>query len=431
MLLADFRRATGFTVFPALFATGAFEIFSRGMPWRGEWAWSLEEVVGSTILIAMLVAGATAFDVARSRGQATRLLLGSTPRGPWAMTRTILANSWWGFAAVMVLAILVLTMTATTGAQGSIPVWVLLGVAAHLLGSSALGALIGRFLPALIAAPVAAVLPWLLYGISISFELPPLFQWVSPSAVMAGKTRSWDYMVWIILGMLGLTAFIAAAIALRDSPVRKFGVAAVAIIGFASLVTSIIRVSDPDFARIVVIGQPVEFVCEGHHPEVCLPATNVRKSAWLAREVQKAADVLESHGVSIPERFTMIVPGQEVASGSGVFSFSPEDVNSPQGPEGVGAEVLSQPADCPEYYADNAPLGFAFEAQARIAMWIRLQLGQTSLQELRSGEESRWVYSAEDSEWFATATGSSQVDWVARTYEQLTRCDLQSIKLSE
>lgn len=86
-------------------AVSGFFLFSRGIPWRHEWAWALDWASGSTLILGPLVSSATAWVVARWHG--VRQLMMSTPRG-WAfdlmLTVRVIALAWLALTAVLLRA---------------------------------------------------------------------------------------------------------------------------------------------------------------------------------------------------------------------------------------------------------------------------------------------------------------------------------------
>jgi hypothetical protein len=393
----------------------ALVLLSRGAPWRGEWAWSVDYTLGTTVLTGPLTAGAAAL---RSAGEGRRALLyESTPRG-WLAP--VLAAGW---AAAWVTTVFALTLAAALAATWSVPhggpvPWTVVLVGPLLLcWYAALGAFTGRLAPHLVTGPATAVLA---FGIGLLGAIgagPNVLRHGPSTGSLAGLT--WDGTVLLgqvaVLAGLGLVLTAASVRPIGARPRWVAVVAATGVVGSGVGLISLGQTGDERFVR----SDEAASVCAGVRPVVCVAPSNRRALDSRSAQMGRVATALYDVGAAVPERFDQELPYQRPSPDHGFFALKP-DANDPHTTVTEAAAALTTPGGCPQWWAPVGPPWRAFAAQALLQGWLMRRAGVENLSVLGLGRRAE--------SWLA-ASSAAQDDWIRTTYAELGSCRLDRLAL--
>lgn len=423
-MIPALRRCAAARLLPLLLLVAVGVVLSRGTPWLGEPSWTAARIAGSVIILGPVVAGLTAMDAARWNEEHLTATLRSLPRAAVARWHVVLANALVGIAALLLVQVAGYAANLAIGVgYVASPVSVallVLGAAAVLLGSAAVGGLVGLLWGSVLAAPLAAAGLYGLALVALSLDVPALFAIFGGAGGMVGLRANPTAFGALLAFHVLLTVAVLAAYALRDGVVRRRTAGLVLVVGAAGAVavTAGLVVSDPD--QVVVDDRPVTWACAGEGPRVCLPRESPRQLEWLAAEMHELAEPLAAAGASVPGTYRMEVPGQrrDLAEGS----FAPLDTGRLTRPEGDPEEVaayLSTPAPCAAYSDPSGPPpAIVHETREVLRVWLLVRNGLADPADFREAWFGRWI----------AAPVEEQRPWVRTTYEQLRSCELDRLE---
>lgn len=413
MRASSLRRATSSILVPAYLATGFFALFHRGMPWRGEWAWTLDVAGGTTLLIAPLVAGASAWDASVLQREALRDVARSTVNGDRALVAAVFANAVWGWLVLVVVVCVGLALTWSTLPEGFPRLWPALAPGCHVLFASAAGALIGRWLPGLVASPLAVVSVFALLPLGVADVIPNFVKVGASTGSLVGLTWSAEYLLTACTTLVAFATSILLLVRAWDAPRRSMvALLTGGVIGLVG-VAAAAHMEHVGLQRFVTASAPPEYRCAGSAPEVCVASSTVRMLEWLTVEVAESAEVLRKVGIDVPTRFEEDVIGREPRVGIGYFYLN--EPNASQGDISLGAVVVTTPSYCPAFSA--GPPEVYFDTSQTLQNWILLQRGLIDLTDIEVGRDAAWL----------SAPYRAQLPWIRRTYDNLRHCRLEAL----
>lgn len=417
MLKTFARRSQAVLVWPVVGALLMFGLFSRGVPWAGEWSWTIDWANGLVPLLAPIVAGVAAHDAMRYQRASTSLLLRSTERPLW---RPLLLAGAVPFATGLALWLLALGVasgvSANAGAGGLdsrtfatfVPVVAALGLAACI------GVGCGVWVRNVLAGPFAAALVFAL-TLAPGYELfPPLFRVGGSTGTLVGLTWGWGFISSVTLTSILATASVACWLAVLTSPLRSQALvvaAAVMTLG-AIAIGATITTRTPE--RLVVSDRVPAWSCRGTAPEVCLDSRTDRSLIDLSAEMAKGFGVLRGVGITAGDVFRQVVPGNTIPQSEGPLFIESVDLNQNRAnPQAVIGHLLT-PSACPMLTGETPPPAVYFEARDYFGSWLAVALGTSDPSEFEGSHLETWVQSPDE-------------DWLRSTYEKFESCDLQAI----
>jgi hypothetical protein len=287
-----------------------------------------------------------------------------------------------------------------------------------VLASAAVGAGIGRVLPALFAAPAAVIVVFAGTYLASSGTVPPYLRVGGSTGSLVGLTWSWPLGLLVAAGLALVAVAVGAALVLADSPIPSRAARLVAAAATAGFAATYVVLSVGTFDRFDPVSGAVSYECRGERPRVCLAEQTSRRLDPMAAEMAAASAPLREAGADLTARYQQVVPGQRVPREVGPLFVESDEINRPPSRSSVAA-YLATPASCPQYTASTPPAQAVFDAQRLLQQWILL----------RAGDEPLVAFAAEPGhDWLAQAP-ASQLDWIRRTYGQLQSCDLDAIAL--
>lgn len=422
-MTAALRGCAAARLLPLLLLVAVGVVLSRGTPWLGEPSWTVIRIAGSVIVLGPVVAGLAAMDAARWNEEHLTATLRSLPRSAVARWHVVLANAAVGIGVLLVVQAVGYVANLAVGvgyvASPGSALLLVLGACAALLGSAAVGALVGLLWGSVLAAPLAAAGLYGLALLALSLDFPSLFAIMGGAGGMVGLRAGTTAFVALVGFHVLLTAAVLAAYALRDGVVRRRPAALLlaAATGGAVAVTTWTVVADPE--QVVVDDRPVAWVCAGDQPRVCLPRESPRQLDWLAAEMHDLAEPLAAAGATVPGTYRLEVPGHDRDLAEG--SFAPLDtgrLTRPEGEPGDVAAYLSTPAPCAAY-SDPAgpPPAVVHETRELLRVWLLVRAGLADPADFGEAWFGPWI----------AAPVAEQEPWVRTTYEQLRSCDLDRL----
>lgn len=393
-----------------LLAAGVVAVLPRRDDWTGSWKLALDCAAGSTVLVGPVAAGLACLVYARLRASAAAEIMAQSRRDWRCWLQPFVAL--WVLASLAV--VLVAAGTTTTASLAGVPaypqlLWVLLPALAVLGSQVAIGAAIGWSSGRPWAAPLTAVLLFLLYVWTVTGPLPEFFDTGSATVSLAGFT----FAPWpsVALGGAGL-ALAAWVLALANRRIFLATPARRAVVGLAvgAWLLSWFTVGDSG-ERYAPLAHPA-LICAGAHPEVCLLSETPRPLADLARKVDRHAGALRAVGAPLPDRFT---EQWDLAPSSDGLIILIEHSRTTVSDDLV-IDTLVRPARCVPDYEDGPPEA-VWAARALLGRWLQWEAGA-------------YAPTSRDP-WFAWFTGPAgpREEWVRTTYAQLGACDYEKVRM--
>lgn len=344
----------------ALLAIEVFNLFNRGMPWRGELVWTVDWVGTALVLIGPVLAGAAAIDAGRLSRAGSEYLM---PGGGLVSRAYVIT---WLAATVPAIAVHLVTVTVillVSNSASQISPWPsAVAVLAQVCGIAfyaALGAVCGRLAGSIAGPPIAV-----LAGVVLFWQFgtsPGQF-----SFLMFGRATS------SVLGLqyntnyfLVQTLCLAVLIlALMTLPVRVIGgvrrpphtVTAVSIVAIVAALVLFPSTKAERFVPVTVA--PTS--CTGENPRVCVYPDHER----FLDDAHRAAAQLRAAGAALgvedllPTELRERTPGAGPAPDArGRFQIPVESFSfhSPGLTMNDLATQMILPFHCPLLYGDRPP----------------------------------------------------------------------------
>ncbi len=162
------RSSLAWRLAPALLAIEIAVLLSRGIPWLGEWAWSIDWTNGTAIVTGPVVAGLAAYDYDRYRG-ISYAEWSNSPRWGWLHPVPVaVGNATVGIGVHAGVLVGVLVANLAVGAGGTPSIAILLPTAvtfSMIAVCACLGVALAELVRTPLSAPLAAAL---LFGATIA-----------------------------------------------------------------------------------------------------------------------------------------------------------------------------------------------------------------------------------------------------------------------
>lgn len=391
-----------------------FTLCARDAPWRGEWAWTLDWVAGSSIILGPLYAGMAAFESADGRPFDVGVAR------PTAQRRLLALLAPLGGPTLAVLGAYLLEAGAATAVTWGTsatdqrqPVVAVLG-ALVLLVFGLSGLLVGQYLPRA-AAGLAAWLGGLAVTIaSAGASVPHLLRIGASTGSLAGMGVWWlgvetHLLAYLLLG--GLAVLVAA---------RRWRTLAHRLTLWALAAALLVTVAGiaRDDRLYAPLAHP-RWVCSGVGASgirVCLLAGNsAQLSAWHDGLVA-VSSTLSGLGAVPVTTYRQPSPGGSVRPGEALVLPDPELVNLTPPTVGQVADAVARPTDCPQLHGQAPPVG-ALTAQH----WLSELLAQRT-ESRKSAERDPEVL-----HWMVDSSARDQDAWARVTYLRLRTCSFKGL----
>lgn len=344
----------------ALLAIEIFNLFNRGMPWRGELVWTVDWAGTVLVLIGPVLAGAAAVDAGRLSRSASDYLQCRSILAPRVYVLTWLAAA---VPAILVHLVAVAVILIVSNPASQISHWPsVVAVLAQICGVAfyaALGTACGRLAGSIAGPPIAVLIGVLLFW---QFGTSPR----QLSFLMFGRATSsvlgLQYSVsYFLLQILCLVVLTLALIALPVRVIRgvrrpPHAVTITIVVGAVAALILFPSTRAERFERI----QVAPTSCAGEDPVVCVHPDHERflQPAQEAAARVRGAAVTLGVGDLLPTRIRERTPGAGPAADSeGRFQI-PVASFSFRGPGLTVNDMAAQmilPFHCTALYGDRPP----------------------------------------------------------------------------
>lgn len=347
------RRSSGLVALPALVVVTFAVVLSRS-GWHLEWDWALSWTSSSTIVLAPLVAGLTAFEVDR-RTRPTLLTLSATARrGSWTVL-TVAAAMWVFATTAWATGTAYGAVRAAIAGAGGLPSpWVLVQAPAALLAATLFGAMVGVLVRNVGAGPLAAVTAYLLPIVAVPFGISGLLAAGGATGSLLGVEPDPAVATAVLATNLSFGLVCAGVVLVRTLPrdrVRQAGtaVAAVALVGSAVTLASL----DPMISSYRP--RAAEPLCVGEAPKVCGPVEGAAVLRTVQDDLARVRGVVSQHGLELPARYDLAVAGMEPTPEAGLVGVDATQMAAGRVATWDLAVAVATPAACPAYFGDLPP----------------------------------------------------------------------------
>lgn len=411
-MIGPLRRSLSVAATVPMLALGLYALFSRGTPWRGEWAWTLDWATGSLFLLGPIMAGCAAYDTATWR-KASRALLDATVRGPRARGLPMIGAFVVGLAVYVVVVLVAVVSTVSAGARPEWDLRLLVLAGASAAAAVGIGGLLGWVWPTPFVAPVAVIVVFASGLAADGTPVPAIFRIGGTTGTLVGLTLgSRFFWSMTVLSLLVAAACVAWVVARG----RRGRLVAVAVTVVLAGTGAAVAAEPPE--RLVTSSSPLTYVCRGHEPSVCLAEQTQRLLVTLPTQLEVRAKALRSVGITPPSRFTQVVPGRTVPSGAPLYL---EQVNAERlSPQEVD-QAFATPSQCAADVGATAPPQAVFEARQAVAEWLAVRTGRLSPRGLERTSGLR------DPSWLRRPV-QAQAPWLRATYAQLRACRFDLVR---
>ncbi|SDZ07267.1 hypothetical protein SAMN05444365_105172 [Micromonospora pattaloongensis] len=333
----------------------SINFFDRGMPWRGEWNWTVDWIGSVFPILGPLLAGVFAVDagLARRRTQLPQ------PEGLPRPGRQFLRTWAVGVAGIAIAyAVVAAAFLMTTGTAAHVPkgpgvamlaVQVLVLALYALLGTS-VGRVVRPALGGPLAAALAVVAFWML---ARNEQAVALLGSGSATASLLGLQYSLTYLAIQAAALLSVLGLIAAAHLTTAAVLRRSALVLVAVLVGAALV------SPPKYLKFDDV-QVSASVCQQARVSVCVYPEHRRFLPSLSAGVVRIHDEASRLGISVVLTNVYVERRpHEVATssrdGRGRLDLRPDLFGSDDIPLVDVAWSVVTPWHCPQLYADTPP----------------------------------------------------------------------------
>jgi hypothetical protein len=387
----------------ALFVVVDGIILVTNLGWVGELSSTLDWANAGLYLGGCMLAGVTALlsNSAFSSGFRTVAQVQSIGSRIRLFTSVWLRNLVIGFAGHIVVSVIAIAITFATGPTDALQplafVYALLPIAIF----TTFGTLLSAFAPHPAVAALAVGLAYVVcYNAATgALQLPVVIGGVNGSLVGLQYSVS-ALAVWGLVGLAVTALLLVGGILVSLS--RRGLVAAVVALMFGVLAfvgPSLVGIHLP--SRVELSSAPVQYLCAGEAPRVCLARGHTWHLTDVANGVDAAAEPLRRAGIDMTA-VTLRDEGFRRDLTSGVMQLSTDQLNRADFGQRDYATALDQPTDCAAYWGGGSgETKQLLRLQTAVDDWIYARLS-------RNGEDA--------------ADASHDDAWARAAYSALTGC---------
>lgn len=346
------RGSSGLVALPALIVVVLTVVLGRS-GWHVEWDWAMGWTSASTIVLAPIVAGLTAFDVNRRVRPTFLALSATTLRGPRTLLTVALTMWLYGTAAWGVAAGYGAVRAALAGAGGTPSLWIFVEAPIALLTAALFGAMVAVLVPNIGAGPLAAVAAYMLPIVLMPFNLQGLLAAGGATGSLLGIEPNPPVVIATLTTNLTLGLLCIGVALVRTLPrdrLRRAGVGAMA----AALVVSAVTLASFDPLMNTYRPREVTTACVGQAPEVCGPQEGAVHLRIAHRDLARAHAALESAGLGLDlrSRYELATSTTRPDPGVGLVFVDATQIAAGAISAWDAALAVATPTACDEYYAD-------------------------------------------------------------------------------
>lgn len=336
--------------------------------WQYEWLWGMRSALVVLPLVSPLVAGATAFDVARRWVPVITALGQSAQRWRLATLALPSVHVAWAFATICLVWLVTAARLFGNDAIWQLDATLPWEVIASLAAAAAVGLLIGTRVPNLGAAPLAAVVVFGVELMASPYGLGAVFTAMPVVSSIVGVERN-PQAALLAIALNGAVAAGCCLLALRGGRTTlkwsaACGVAAAVVIATATVE----RVASPLEFRAI----PSRPTCVSTGAVQVCGAPNARSLiSTLSASLDAAVTQLSTSQLNLPRRFVLSVPGTLPSTSDAVTIAvaSPAQLSDGRRTATV-AGILAQPRFCRQYVDPGPDTTALLDRQALVASWL-------------------------------------------------------------
>ena len=413
------RTSMAWRLLPLLVVAEVFACLSRGTPWLGEWAWTIDWINGAIIVVGPLLGGLSALDASQVFRRGETPWVASLPRG-WLMPFTLIASNWLVGVGIHISALIAgSAANLYVGAEGPVKLQSVPTALLVLAACASIGVLSGALLPNPVTAPLCAAV---LFGVTVvgADASSPLrvFRPGGSTGTLVGLTWDGAFLTQAVGALSAITLLCCVLLFARTSPSLPrralAGIGVAALLGLCAWGSLFIW--QPD--RLSVSKSETEFVCDKGLITVCLDRRTARSLNSLGESIREAASPLVSAGAPVPRVFTQIVPGQPPRSDGPLFLES-DRVNAGSISVDEAIPYVLVPSNCDALTSERPPPIAYYDARLLVSRWILLRLGKLDADMVVTDPNRAWL------------EGEPQVQerWITETYEFFANCEFDRVSL--
>jgi hypothetical protein len=358
LLRSGFSSQVSAWAFVPVIPVHVFGYLDRGLPWRGDWLWTLDWAGSALFVIGALVATVCAVDTGRALSARRGWLVDTAP-GQWRVVAAIVLPCLATVGLVHLLAVATYLGTTATSAGVGPPAAVLAMVAVQLLGlaffavlGAAAGLLVGPVL-----GPVAAAAVVLAASSGADFGTFVAVAFGSATASLVGFELSDRYYMLqavVLAGLIGLGALVRTRQSVSGARIPTAGCAVAVAMSAALFVGP--RWFGPD-QRFVLSDSVRPEACVGQEVTVCFFTEHRPLAESVADDVDALYRVAADRGVAdlLPDRVVETVQGVGDFAEADGLTVTPDEAESGHISTVRLAEELVTPDRCDQLRADAPP----------------------------------------------------------------------------
>lgn len=349
-------RSAGILVFPAMLAAEIVMLFTSRQ-WQFEWDWAVEQASFGAVVVAPLVAGASAYDRSRRAAPTLAELARTSPRG-WVNDLAIAgAAAVYGIVAWGIGLAIALARCFSADAPWHLDPWTLPEAPALIVLASALGTLIGARWTSILAAPGAAVATVGARILASTWWSTWFFSVLPPNGSMAPFDVVPQLVAVVVVSHLVLACVFMAAAALwtgrfhltrRDLAVRGSVVAVVLVgvlVGFDRATAS------GDYLRSTTT--PTTCTTSGA-VQICGPVKGGYTLGVAAVSMDEALTALEGSGIEWQTTYRL-ASAADFPADEGELTADTELISNGRLSTDDVLYTLASPRRCAALYDDDPP----------------------------------------------------------------------------
>jgi len=346
-------------------------VLDRGMPWRGEWAWTVDWPGSNVVILGPLLAGLAVWRTVSVRAGLSDSGEVMSPSG-LAPLAELVGVIGWAWLAHGIAIITALSLTWSVHPDGVPDLLPLLPQFVHLAGYAGLGALLGALVPQPLMAPLTAIT--LLFAVTqfSAGHFPALWVYVG-GATSSLVGLSYNPQVVLAQLVLGGGLFLLAFV-VRRGPVdglRVLRSAAIAC-GVPLAVAALWLAEGPD--QYVPVASALEQSCMGEAPTVCVFEANRWAGPPLQHVFHALAQAARAEGAAdLPARFEQSVPGQPTDPAVPTFVINSGSVTTTRADPWQAAHYFVLDRRC--LSADASPPGVSIGRLQLLAEYLVMKAG--------------------------------------------------------
>ncbi|MEU8079327.1 hypothetical protein AB0B31_28265 [Catellatospora citrea] len=411
------RISTRYVVIAVTVAIAAFAFANRGMAWRSEMGRALDGAGLALFISGPILAGLAGFETWQWRRRMESFASGLPNK------RALVLAPWLGVTAIgllvqtVALALHAITALTSNAIVGSLTVWPVVTQLAGVCGYTALGALVGWYVPSPIAAPSLATGIILLnvFGVSAGLHVRELTSFGTGAREFVGMTYNPEAVALQAICMLALACAASAPRVLSD---KLRGLVQAVSVSVAIVAGAVVVLTAPP--RVTADQHMASSCMSERELTVCAPAAwreSDRRTLFTA--VQGGVSLLTSDGVTgIPLKYQVETAESRLEKGTGLIVIEREYLNDSQAVHAAIAFAMAKADAC------DQP---ALEQQAIPASGQVLAVRSTlsAIVGRRLGVDLAGMYDPSAVMGVASLAPRDQIRWVSDSLHKVWTCDPQ------